>query len=150
MVPAAKIAEKRSSATFKDTAALFIDQHVSTKRKPTTAEGYRALLNAHALPSFGNRKIETITTSEVARLHNQLKERPYQANRLLAVISSLYSFAESQGLVPEGIQSSKEGRKVSGASTRALPHRRRVGAGRIRFAGGRDRRDRLVARRRRA
>ena len=106
--PAAKIAEKRAAATLKDAAALFIDQHVSTKRKPSTAEGYQALLNAHALPCFGNRKIETITTSEVARLHNQLKDRPYQANRLLAVISSLYSFAESQGLVPEGFNPAKK------------------------------------------
>ena len=106
--PAAKIAEKRAAATLKDAAALFIDQHVSTKRKPSTAEGYQALLNAHALPCFGNRKIETITTSEVARLHNQLKDRPYQANRLLAVISSLYSFAESQGLVPEGFNPVKK------------------------------------------
>jgi hypothetical protein len=106
--PAAKIAEKRAAATFRDAAALFIDQHVSTKRKPNTAEGYRALLNAHALPLFGSRKIETITTSEVARLHNHLKERPYQANRLLAVISSLYSFAERQGLVPEGFNPAKK------------------------------------------
>lgn len=106
--PAAKIAEKRAAATFKDAAALFIDQHVSTKRKLNTAEGYRALLNAHALPLFGSRKIETITTSEVARLHHQLRERPYQANRLLAVISSLYSFAERQGLVPEGFNPAKK------------------------------------------
>jgi integrase len=37
-----------------------------------------------------------------------MKERPYQANRLLAVISSLYSFAERQGLVPKGFNPAKK------------------------------------------
>ena len=42
-----------------------------------------------------------MTQGEVERLHGQIGDRPYQANRLLAVIGSLYMFAERRGLVPE-------------------------------------------------
>ena len=42
-----------------------------------------------------------MTRAEVARLHSKIGDKPYQANRLLAVISSLYTFAERRGLVPE-------------------------------------------------
>jgi hypothetical protein len=39
-------------------------------------ERYRSLLNAHALPLFGNCKIETIAAADVGRLHNLMKVRP--------------------------------------------------------------------------
>ena len=39
-------------------------------------EGFRSLLNAHALPFFGNRKTETIAAADVGRLHNLMKMRP--------------------------------------------------------------------------
>ena len=31
-----------------------------------------------------------------------MRDRPYQANRLLAVVASMYSFGEKHGLTPEG------------------------------------------------
>jgi hypothetical protein len=39
-------------------------------------EGYRSLLNAHALPFFGNCKIETIAAADVRRGYNLMKVRP--------------------------------------------------------------------------
>jgi len=77
-------------------------------------------LNAHALPFFANRKIETITPADISKLHNGMRERPYQANRMLAVMSSLFSFAERQGLVPEGFNPAKKVEKYR-------EHRRRRG-----------------------
>ena len=40
--------------------------------------------------------------SDLARIHLSMRNRPYQANRLLAVVASMYSFAERLGLVADG------------------------------------------------
>jgi integrase len=55
-----------------------------------------------AIPELGKRKAEKITTAEVQRLHSRLSHSPYQANRLLRVLSSLFTFAAKAHLVPAG------------------------------------------------
>jgi integrase len=99
--PAADLAQKRAASTFAEVADLFLKEHVESKRKSKTAIFYSSLLKSYAIPTLGSRKAEAVTRAEVARLHSQLAEKPYQANRLLAVIGSLYSFAQKRGLVPE-------------------------------------------------
>ena len=74
----------------------------------STAQDYESLLTTYAIPALGNRKAEAVTRAEVARLHGQIGDRPYQANRLLAVIGSLYTFAERRGLVPENCNPTKK------------------------------------------
>jgi hypothetical protein len=53
-----------------------------TQGKP--ADGYQAGLSAHVPPHFGSRKVGTMSTAEMVRLHNPLKDRPCQTNRLVA------------------------------------------------------------------
>jgi integrase len=99
--PAADLALKRAASTFKEIADLFLTEHVGPKRKMSTAQDYASLLTTYAIPALGSRKAEGVTRADVARLHGQIGDRPYQANRLLAVMGSLYTFAERRGLVPE-------------------------------------------------
>ena len=73
------------------------------KRKPTTADHYRHILERLVLPSFGNRKVDQVTTADIARLHARLKDRPYLANRVVPVMGSLYSFAARRRLLPVGL-----------------------------------------------
>ncbi len=80
----------------------FVEQHVRAKRKAGTAKGYAALLNAHVVPRLGKRAAESITPADVAQLHGAMRARPYQANRLLAIIGSMYGFAAKHGLVARG------------------------------------------------
>ena len=54
------------------------------------------------LPEIGTRQGEKVTTADLARLHVRMKKRPYQANRMLAVVGSLYAFAGKRKLVPAG------------------------------------------------
>jgi len=119
--PAADLALRRSASTFKEIADLFLKEHAEPKRKFSTAQSYELLLNVYAIPTLGNRRAEAVTRAEVARLHGQIGDRPYQANRLLAVIGSLYTFAERRGLVPEKLQSNKKDRKIPRGPSRAFP-----------------------------
>lgn len=97
--PAAIKAAERGAATLKELAQLFLSEHVEAKRKPTTASHYRDLLNRIVLPELGARQAEKVTTADLARLHLRMRKHPYQANRMLAVIGTLYGFAAKRKLV---------------------------------------------------
>jgi integrase len=98
---AAKTAERRAS-TLRELAEFFLAEHVEAKRKATTATHYRSLLDRIVLPALGSRKAEQITPSDLAKLHAKMRDQPYQANRMLEVISSLYSFAGKRKILPLG------------------------------------------------
>jgi integrase len=99
--PAAEFAIVTATKTFGELVDLFLQQHVRSKRRMTTAALYECLLRKHALPTLKHRIAQTITRDEIARLHLDMQDTPYSANRLIAVIASLYTFAAKSGLVPE-------------------------------------------------
>jgi integrase len=100
--PAAVKAAERGALTLKELADLFLSEHVEAKRKPATGSHYRDILQRIVLPELGTRQGEKVTTGDLARLHVSMKKRPYQANRMLAVVGSLYAFAAKRKLVPGG------------------------------------------------
>jgi integrase len=102
LAPAALKAAERRAATLKELAELFLSEHVEAKRKPATASHYRDILERIVLPELGTRQGEKVTTPDLARLHVRMKKSPYQANRVLAVVGSLYAFAGKRKLVPAG------------------------------------------------
>jgi integrase len=100
--PAKENADDRKSETLNELAATFLTDHVEAKRKGTTAELYGIVLNKHVLPVLGDRKANKLTVADFSKLHRGLKHTPYIANRMLAVIASLYTYAAKQHLVPKG------------------------------------------------
>lgn len=100
--PAEERREERAAITVNELAKRFLTEHVGPKRKGTTAVHYRSLIERYVLPKHGSRKAHDFVRSELARLHLSMRDHPYQANRLLSVIASMYSFAERLGLVPDG------------------------------------------------
>jgi len=100
--PAALKAAERRASTLRELAEIFLAEHVEAKRKPTTATHYRSLLEKVVLPELGSRKAEQVTPSDLAKLHSKMRNRPYQANRMLEVVGSLYSFAGKRKILPLG------------------------------------------------
>jgi Arm DNA-binding domain len=100
--PAAQRAAEKRASTLAEVAEQFLTEHVEAKRAASSASSYRDLLERLALPELGKRKAEKITTAEVQRLHTKLGHIPYQANRLLRVLSSLFTFAGKAHVVPVG------------------------------------------------
>src|SRR5215470_1096749 len=100
--PAALRAAERLASTLRELAEIFLAEHVEAKRKRTTATHYRSLLEKIVLPELGSRKAEQVTTFDLAKLHAKMRNRPYQANRMLEVVGSLYSFAGKRKILPLG------------------------------------------------
>jgi site-specific recombinase XerD len=75
---------------------------MKAQRKAGTAEFYRDILHRIVKPAVGTTKADKLTRLQVSRLHSSLSDTPFQANRVLAVVGSMYAFAMRAGIVPEG------------------------------------------------
>ena len=100
--PAAQKVTERGVPTIAELADRFMIQHVTPKRKAQTAEYYRYILSRIVGPSVGTVKADKLSRSQVWRIHLSLADTPFQANRMLAVVSSMFAFAGRAGIVPEG------------------------------------------------
>ena len=65
-------------------------------KKSGTARGYDNALRIHILPQLGTTRLTKITHADVERLHASMADRRPQANRTLAVISAVWSWAAKQ------------------------------------------------------
>lgn len=109
--PAAPTPPQKAPLTFSEAAELFLAEHVQAKRKATTQRDYQWMLRSSAVAKLQKRAVTRITLADIAHLHVEMRDTPSQANRLIAVISSLYTFLEKRGLVPDGMNPAKRTEK---------------------------------------
>ena len=99
--PAQEKVERRASVTVSELIDLFDAQYVGPMLKPGTAVGYRIALE-ELRRAHGALKATALTRAHVATLHFRMAERPYAANRAVAVWSKAFAWAADAGLIPEG------------------------------------------------
>ena len=108
--PIAARKEARAVRTFREVAEEFLDVHVKGKRGARTAEEYRRLLGKHIFPAIGWIQVVDLRRADVVRLHTkEVIEMPVNANRALAVISSVSSWAARRDEVFYGNRKSGAG-----------------------------------------
>jgi integrase len=100
--PAAEKQADKKAETMADLCAKFMAEHAEAKRKESTAEEYRRLVDKIILPALGKKVVKDVTRQDVAKLHHRHRATPYQANRVLAVLSKLFNLAEAWGIRPDG------------------------------------------------
>jgi integrase len=87
---------------MKNICKRFLDEYVKKRCKKKTYDDYQSLIDRFIKPSLGNYRTLDITRKDVAKLHKKLGDRPYQANRTLAVLSKIFNLTEEWGLRPDG------------------------------------------------
>ena len=80
----------------------FLKEYVSTHCKPSTAEEYRRSVKLFIDPRVGRYRVPDIQRSDIAALHHDMRDTPYQANRTLGVLSKMFNLAELWDLRPDG------------------------------------------------
>jgi integrase len=90
---------RRNALNFEQLSELFLTNHMGKKRKQSTKENYEIVLKKHAYPSLGILKAHEITYVQVSKLHQELSQLPATANRLIAIISSIYNYAKKEMLI---------------------------------------------------
>ena len=111
--PAREKSNERGAPTVAELADRFLAEHVNAKRKPGTAATYRYVIESSIKPHLGTTKADKLTQAAVAKMHRGLKDRPSWANRALAVVGSMYTFAARAGIIPEGINPARRIDKFS-------------------------------------
>jgi integrase len=100
--PAARRDADRRAITVKELAQRFEKEHIDLRLKPSTAKGYRRMLERFVIPRLGNHRVTEVTRADVAQLHHDLRHIAYDANRCLEMISKMFNLAEMWGLRPDG------------------------------------------------
>lgn len=100
--PAAERKSYHQAPTVADLAERFMDEHARLKKKPKSIRGDERNWRLHVLPRLGRRKVVDITRADVSALHAELSEKPYLANRVLALLSKAFNLAEVWGWRPDG------------------------------------------------
>lgn len=98
----------RAVRTFGEVAKDFMQKHVLTKRKERTGNEYQRILNAHILPAIGSKRVLDVRRADVEKLHGKLVDRPYEANRMRAVVSAIWNWAAWGGDVARANNPAKE------------------------------------------
>ena len=108
--PALEKAERRASVTVGELIDFFDAQYVGPMLKPGTAVSHRIALE-ELRRAHGALKATALTRSHVTTLHFRMADRPYAANRAVAVWSKAFAWAAGAGLIPEGQNPAKNIKK---------------------------------------
>lgn len=100
--PLAEVRERRTAITVKELSDRFDAEHIAVHLKATTAKEYRRNLKLFILPAIGQKRILDVTRADIAKFHHDSRDRPYQANRNIEIISKMFNLAELWGLRPDG------------------------------------------------
>lgn len=97
--------QRRIERRAPNVAALsdrLIREHAIVRLKPSTQGEYERCVRLFIKPAIGSFKVAAVTRTDIAQLHHQMRHIPYQANRVLGVMSKMFNLAEIWGLRPDG------------------------------------------------
>ena len=100
-----------TGALVTDLAERFMREHVAVRCKPWTVMSYRGALAKWILPALGRMAIGAVEHEHVAALHYRLRDIPYRANQVLAILNRMFSLAETWGLRRDGTHPCRSIRK---------------------------------------
>ena len=98
------VAGKKAEAktpTVKKLVERFLEDHA--EKQPSFAAS-KSRLNRYVVPAWGTRKANAIKSNDVSKLHKQVAKQTSEstANRVLTVISKMFSLAELWGDIDQG------------------------------------------------
>jgi integrase len=91
---------RRSMPTLAQFAESWLRDHVALKRKPATLDEYRRRVSNHLAPALGLLFVDRISTADVMQFHAKLAAQRCAANRAVATLSAMLTYAERLGLRP--------------------------------------------------
>ncbi len=86
--------------TVNELCTQYLERYAKTHKKSWHDDQRR--INKFVIAEWGTRKAYSIKRFDITKLHNKIgKNSPYEANRVLALISKIYSQARKWGIVPD-------------------------------------------------
>ena len=88
--------------TLSELAERFMRVHVRVHCKPKTIATYQFTLDKYILPILGAMSINEVGRREISALHHRLHDTPAMANRIVKILSKMFSLAEAWDRIPPG------------------------------------------------
>ncbi len=88
--------QRRAAPTVADLVARFKAEGM-TENRPRTVDDYTLIVDKHVLPALGRVKVADLALADIDKLHRSLADRPYIANRTVAVLSRMLNLAAGWG-----------------------------------------------------
>jgi integrase len=96
--PLGEIQADREAPTMADLCDRFLAEYLPRKR-PSTQKSYREQIEVEIRPALGRLKVADVAFANVDVVHRTISKRaPYRANRVIALLSRMFSMAIKWGL----------------------------------------------------
>jgi len=99
--PAEAQRSARGAPTVRNLTSDYIERHAVPNKRPKGVKDDRAMIDKVILPKLGKRKVAEIARRDIEALHIARADRPYRANRVLALLSKMFNLAVEWGWRPD-------------------------------------------------
>jgi integrase len=98
--PVAERKLMRRAPTVADLCFAYVERHSKPHKRSAAADAQR--VRVFLVPAWGSRKAQSVRRDDVAALHRKIgsSKGHYTANRLLALVSHIWTWGEREGLLP--------------------------------------------------
>jgi integrase len=74
----------------------YLRDHAAKRKKPSSLYNDIRMIEVKLKPTFGDIQVKDVTRQNIRRYHAGLEDKPYEANRRLALLSKVFSFAADE------------------------------------------------------
>lgn len=85
--------DTKSEPTMTELADDYIQQWAIPHKRPSSVKQDRRMIKSHVIPALGKMMVSAVGKRDVVKLHNSLKDTPYEANRVRSLLSKMFSLA---------------------------------------------------------
>jgi integrase len=85
--------EARDAPTMADLAQDYLARHATQHKRQGSIREDLSMLKNYIRPALRSKRVNSVRRRDIERLHQSLKATPYRANRVLALLSKMFSLA---------------------------------------------------------
>lgn len=87
----------RNAPSVKDLSDDYMSKHAIPKKRPKSVKNDQAMLGRFIVPKIGKLKVAEVRYQDIQSIHNSLDKTPYQANRVLSLLSKMFELSVRWG-----------------------------------------------------
>jgi integrase len=85
--------QDRLEPTVNELATEYLNRHAVTHKRASSVRNDREMINNIIRPALGSLRLQAVGKRDLEALHASFKATPYRANRVLALLSKMFSLA---------------------------------------------------------
>jgi integrase len=91
--PLAERERERGEPTMAELGTRYLEEHALVYKRPGSIRNDKGILRNIIVRRLGRLRVRSVNRSDIEKLHASLKATPYHANRVLALLSKMFTLA---------------------------------------------------------